>query len=513
LKKQDADRAIADFDRAINAWSDYPAAYAARASAYLGSAEFDRAWSDANNAIRLDPRLAPAYGVRAAVYAERCELDSAMSDVEQSLALNPQLAASYNIRGIIYLRRKDINRAIEDFDHALRLDSQYAPALVNLGLGYVRKNDVERAIIYFDQAVRIAPRRWTGYLGRGNAYAKKGALDRAVTDLDMAIQLEPRRAGPYHSRGYLWLQKADLDRAVSDFSRAIRLDPKYPAPLAGRGLAYERRGEGSQAIQDFKAALALPLKCGSEQWAHDTAKTRLAALMPPSSGFAAPNTPGAAGPNAHPIAPESGGAGRPPAPNESDASSQLKPVPAKSLTEALAACNREAAGVAGLTLPDPNGTITLDRCYRGPDHLMCTVQALGTEARAINQSYKEIADPHYSDVANIDAICRIDSGVVASHLEKAKSFDARWEMLSAEYGKLADCSGLVEESLRNVLLPDMRRGGDIVKSMIEKIRGTVRKISDAQKEVSALADEIEASRKALTTFQSLHASMCQRRSS
>ena len=505
LKKQGLDRAIADFDRAISVWPDYPIAYGARASAYLGKIDFDRALSDANDAIRLDPNLAPPYGIRAAVYTERCYLDRAMSEVERSIALNSQLAASYNVRGIIYLRRGVTDRAIDNFDHALRLDPQHAPALVNLGLTYVRKGELDRAIVQFDEAIRIAPKRWTGYLGRGNTYGKKKELDRALADFDMAIRLDPMRAAAYHSRGYVWLQKQELDRAIDDFSKAIRLDARYPAPLTGRGLAYERKGDRDQAFKDFKAALALPLKCGSEKWAHDTATTRLAALSVPATGSTRVLTTGSLS-NTQPNLPRPGRNDAPaPIPSQTAPLAQLTSAPPGPLNEVL------AEGVGPLTLPGANGDITLDRCYRGPDHLMCAVTALATEARGVSLSYKEIADPKYSDVSNIEAICRIQPGVLADHLKKAKSFDTRWDVLSTEYGKLADCSGLVEESIRNVVLPDMRRGGYIVKSMIDKMRGAVRQVSNTQKEVSALADEIDASKKALTTFQGIRASMCPKR--
>jgi len=186
-------------------------------------------------------------------------------------------------------------------------------------------------------------------------------------------------------------------------------------------------------------------------------------------------------------------------------------APAKSLTDALAVCNKESEGQ--FTLQGAGGDIKLDRCYRGTDHLNCKINALVAEARDINQSYKEIADPRYADISNIDAICRIEPGILADHLKRAKSFDSRWDILSAEYAKLADCSTSVEESIRNVVLPDLSHGGDIVKSMIEKIRGAVNRVSESQKEVGALSVEVDASRKALTAFQKIrnNGGMCSRK--
>ena len=65
---------------------------------------------------------------------------------------------------------------------------------------------------------------------------------------------------------------------MRDFNQAIALDKDYAGAYAQRGLLHERPGAREQAIADFRAALAAPAKFDSSAWAHNTARTRLAAL-------------------------------------------------------------------------------------------------------------------------------------------------------------------------------------------------------------------------------------------
>lgn len=56
-EKHNFDRAIADFNVAINVRPDYTEAFNARALAYAGKGDIDRAILDYNQAIRLDPEI------------------------------------------------------------------------------------------------------------------------------------------------------------------------------------------------------------------------------------------------------------------------------------------------------------------------------------------------------------------------------------------------------------------------------------------------------------------------
>jgi tetratricopeptide (TPR) repeat protein len=82
----------------------------------------------------------------------------------------------------------------------------------------------------------------------------------------------------YGNRAIELRERGDYDKAIADYSEAIRIDSELSGAYTGRGLAYEGKAEVDKAKADYRKALALPPKYDDAQWAHDTARQRLAAL-------------------------------------------------------------------------------------------------------------------------------------------------------------------------------------------------------------------------------------------
>jgi hypothetical protein len=110
----------------------------------------------------------------------------------------------------------------------------------------------------------------------------------------------------------------------------------------------------------------------------------------------------------------------------------------------------------------------------------------------------------------VDAICGIKPGDLGEDLKKANAFDARFKTLKNEYGLRANCAAKIEQSLRDVTLPDMPRAPDILKSMIDSMQGDIKDVAAVQKQVLDLADKIDASQKAMVTIRKIHRTMCMR---
>lgn len=154
-------------------------------------------------------------------------------------------------------------------------------ALVARGNAYFDSNERDRAIADYSEAIRLSPTYALAFNNRAYAYMDKGELDQAVVDANTAIMLKPKFATAFDSRGNIFEKQGNLDRALTDFTQAIRLDPGDPATLVRRGLIYERKDDIARARADYEAALALPAGGRAGDWAHETARQRLAALSTP----------------------------------------------------------------------------------------------------------------------------------------------------------------------------------------------------------------------------------------
>lgn len=261
-EKKDYDRAIADYDQAIDhvKHADF---YRNRGNAYDLKQDYDRAIADYDQAIQLEPKSVDSYYSRGIAYLHRKDYDHSLADFNQAIQLNPAYVAAYMFRGIVYLNRKDNDLALTDFNQVIQLDHTTTAAYVGRGLIYYHKKDYDRAIADFSQVIQLDPKNAPAYNDRGVAYYAMNQFDQAIDDLNKAIQFNLREANTYRHRGDAYRLKKDYDRAVADYDQAIQLDPKDATAYYYRGLAKGSQGDGVGRDADIAKARQLDPNVGN----------------------------------------------------------------------------------------------------------------------------------------------------------------------------------------------------------------------------------------------------------
>jgi tetratricopeptide (TPR) repeat protein len=95
------DRAIADYDAAIELNPKFTLAYGARSLAYCTKGDHDRGIEDADQAIRIEPQSAEMHMLRGNCNNEKGAWGQALADFTESIKLNPNDYRAYNFRGEI----------------------------------------------------------------------------------------------------------------------------------------------------------------------------------------------------------------------------------------------------------------------------------------------------------------------------------------------------------------------------------------------------------------------------
>jgi tetratricopeptide (TPR) repeat protein len=131
---------------------------------YCAREQYDKAIREFNKALRLNPYYTLAYKNRAIAYLR---VGAAMPG--QS--------------------RPCFQQALFDYNIVLMLDPKNPDAYRERGLVHARMGDADKAIVDFTQAIKIKPEFPEAYRSRSKAYRDKGDIDRAVADLEQAIKL------------------------------------------------------------------------------------------------------------------------------------------------------------------------------------------------------------------------------------------------------------------------------------------------------------------------------------
>jgi tetratricopeptide (TPR) repeat protein len=169
-------------------------AYDGRAGAYRDNGDYNRAIADFNKAMELDPGFAAAYFGRGYIYcAFLGKIDPAIADLKKAVALAPDFPDAWNTLGIAYGMEDSCGPATMGFDRAIALKPDFADAYVNRGLAYMNcSGNPGRAIADFTKAITLDPGLAKAHLLRGILLRMKGSFDEAIGDLNKAIQLDPR---------------------------------------------------------------------------------------------------------------------------------------------------------------------------------------------------------------------------------------------------------------------------------------------------------------------------------
>lgn len=516
-RKSDSDRALADFNRAIQVDATYARAYSARGAVYGKQGQTDLALIDFNRAIALDPHCAPARANRASALMRSRDLDGALADAEAAIRIDPNYARGYTARAAVYLRRNGFALALADANRALALDPALAAAYDTRGVIHARQRHFDQAISDFDQAIRLDPFLAAAYNDRGLTYRNRNDPDRAIGDLTRAIALNPKYAFAYNNRGLALRDKGEIDRAVSDFTEAIRLDGRYASAFVNRGLAFERKGLRERALADYTAALAIEpersealagrtrLAAAAAPPATDTA--RFAGRLPSTGSTTLPAKPGTTLASKPQTA---DAASRPATDGVAAPAAAVAAVPVRrSLAEALLACSVPHGGKP-LPIEDSGGDrkAAFPACYHGRRHLDCVVGAIADEAGAIDREYGEIVATNYVDLNNVEAICRLDPARVEVHLAKSKTLDARVAALQKAYDASATCLENVRRAIGQIDISSQTDAGALMGSMTASISKPIEQAAARQRDVFRLVHGIQASQKTMLTVRNIRAAVC-----
>ena len=92
-----------------------------RGNSHARNGRYDRAIQDYNQALQHDPSYVAAYCERGIAYAAKGNYDRAIQDYNRALRRAPSFAAAYYNRGLAYKRKGECEWARRDFSKALEL--------------------------------------------------------------------------------------------------------------------------------------------------------------------------------------------------------------------------------------------------------------------------------------------------------------------------------------------------------------------------------------------------------
>ena len=285
-----ADAALEDFNAAIGAAPEDPAALAGRARAWREKGQFAKAIEDLNGALKTLPSAALWLYARAHSRYDLGDNAKSLQDLTAALRINKDFSLAFTLIGAALARQDDLARATKAYERAAALDPASSSARLGLAAIKLRQDDEPGAMVEFQEAVRADGRDYAPYYNRAELHWRAGRRTAALGDFHSAAAAPNVTAdaamllGDRFSALQLWTEAADVygrarelgagaaslvrrarahealkdvKAALADLEEAVALDPESAAALAARGLLHERAGRDKTALQDLTRAVQL----------------------------------------------------------------------------------------------------------------------------------------------------------------------------------------------------------------------------------------------------------------
>lgn len=242
------ERAVLDFEKAIERDSTY-------ASAWAG--------------------LGAAYNIKAGFLSRTDYATKAIEFERKALGLNPKLVEAHQWLGAAYLLVGRPDDAIESIKHAIELDPNDAGPHAALARVYwVGKGMVAEGIIELEKATKLNPEAGYAHLQLCFLYNILGDYDRAEAAALKAVDLQERKisgtqglqvVGAHARLGHSYYLKGRYDDAIAEYNRELEFLSKSDHALRKRsmielsqklGAAYLRKGDPKTAERHLNEAIA-----------------------------------------------------------------------------------------------------------------------------------------------------------------------------------------------------------------------------------------------------------------
>jgi tetratricopeptide (TPR) repeat protein len=261
-RNRDFDRAVADFNAALQEDKQNLPALLGRCRAWQATKRYLNAFKDCTEVINA---ASAEQAMRSEALAERGMTsllmgvyDRALPDLNEALRLEPNSPGGLNARARARAQLHDIDGAIADYSTLLQVTPDNIGVLIARSSLFSGAGRLEEALADADNAIALDQASLEALNMRCYLQTKMGAADRGIADCDRAIKLDPSYAVAYNTKCEAWLTKLDMTRAIDDCTTAAHLaKPESDIALYSAGLIHEARGELVEASRRYKAALVV----------------------------------------------------------------------------------------------------------------------------------------------------------------------------------------------------------------------------------------------------------------
>ena len=231
----DNERALAEFQRAIDINPELTAAHLAIGDIYRTQGEYSRAESAYRRAAQVEPQNFAAQYYDGLMLHLLNRVGEAIQAYLRALAISPDDFRTNLNLGQAYYQLDENGQAIRYAQRAVELNPRDGSARFSLGAIYASLNRHREAVLEYQQALELMELSPRLLLKLAESLGHLQRWEEMANALDQVIKTEPSPAA-YERMGVARFRMAQHDESLASFQKAIDLDPNYYPALNGVGV-------------------------------------------------------------------------------------------------------------------------------------------------------------------------------------------------------------------------------------------------------------------------------------
>jgi tetratricopeptide (TPR) repeat protein len=231
LSKDDCERALTYFDKAVESDGNYADAWAQSGFCNEKLGKHSEALEASKKAVSLRPSAESYFNIGLANFYLKQYRDAA-EGYRQAIKLDPYNSAdAYYALGLVYRDWSKPDEEIQAYKQAIRLRPDYTSAYERLGSRYLRSKKFTEAVEIFRQLSALKPGDAIAPNNMGEAYLELNRLNEALESFRQSIRLKPDFGKAYYNLGKCLLAMGNRDGALEQYNILTSIDPDWAEKL------------------------------------------------------------------------------------------------------------------------------------------------------------------------------------------------------------------------------------------------------------------------------------------
>jgi len=263
-RKQDNERAIELFKKALEFDPDFALAYSGLGDSYAqrtGRFGFPPTWLDeaievSEKAISLRPDLSEAHKALGLAYLSKGWLQKSIKANRKAIELNPNNDQAVGNLGWCYFWTGEFEKAMEWFKRSLALDPALPFSYIQMGWIYLGLDDYVQAEQWLNNASELQPHNFDTNYGLITCYLAQGQYQKAVKRSQEWLSMEPNNSYILSMAGLVELFSGNYEQAKQYYQKSIEILSESEN-LARLGYIYWKKGQLDEARKLLDQSLIL----------------------------------------------------------------------------------------------------------------------------------------------------------------------------------------------------------------------------------------------------------------